>query len=143
MATVRKRILPSGLVCWSASYTDGAGVRRTKQFAKKSAGEAWLVETCHDVARGIHTPGSVSPKVKEAAALWIKRCNEKQLEPMTIKGYEEHVDLHIVPFIGAKKLSEMTVPACNAFADQLREAGLSAAMIKKVVRSLVPGITSH
>jgi integrase len=55
---------------------------------------------------------------------------------MTIKGYEEHCELHIYPFIGAKKLSELTVPACNAFADQLREAGRSAAMIKKIVRSL-------
>ena len=136
MATVRKRILPSGRVTWSAAYTDGSGIRRTKQFAKKSAGEAWLIETCHDVARGVHTPGSVSPKVKDAAALWIKRCNEKQLEAMTIKGYEEHIDLHIVPFIGAKKLSDLTVPAVNAFADQLRDAGRSAEMIKRVVRSL-------
>jgi len=23
---------------------------------------------------------------------------------MTVKGYEEHVEIHIVPFIGAKKL---------------------------------------
>jgi integrase len=53
-----------------------------------------------------------------------------------VKGYEEHVDLHILPFIGAKKLSDMTVPACNAFADQLCEAGRSAAMITRVVRSL-------
>lgn len=74
--------------------------------------------------------------MKEASALWIKRCNEKQLEAMTVKGYEEHVDLHIVPFIGSKKLSDMTVPACNAFADHLREAGRSAAMIKKIIRSL-------
>jgi integrase len=44
--------------------------------------------------------------------------------------------LHIVPFIGAKKLSELTVPAVNAFADQLSEAGRSAVMIKRVVRSL-------
>ena len=55
---------------------------------------------------------------------------------MTVKGYEEHVDLHIVPFIGAKKLSEITVPAVNGFADELREAGRSAEMIKRVVRSL-------
>jgi|SRR5438034_3894010 len=136
MATVRKRVLPSGLVCWRASYTDGAGVRRTKQFAKKSSADGWLVETCHDVARGVHTPGSISPTVKEAGALWIKRCNEKQLEAMTIKGYEEHCELHIYPFIGAKKLSDLTVPAVNAFADQLREAGRSAEMIKRVVRSL-------
>jgi integrase len=65
-----------------------------------------------------------------------KRCNEKRLEPTSVKGYEEHVDLHIMPFIGSKKLSDLTVPAVNAFTDQLREAGLSAAMIKKVVRSL-------
>jgi integrase len=136
VATVRKRILPSGLVCWRASYTDGAGVRRTKQFRRKSDGEAWLVETCHDVARGLHTPGSISPTVKEAGALWIKRCNEKQLEAMTIKGYEEHCELHIYPFIGAKKLSDLTVPAVNGFADQLRDAGRSAEMIKKIVRSL-------
>jgi integrase len=136
MATVRKPTLPSGLVRWRASYTDGGGIRRKKQFARKSDAEAWLVETCHDVARGVHTPGSISPKVKEAGALWIKRCREKQLEAMTIKGYEEHLELHIYPLIGDKKLSDLTVPACNTFADDLREAGLSAAMIKKVVRSL-------
>jgi integrase len=136
LATVRKRVLPSGLVRWRASYTDGAGVRRTKQFPRKSDGEAWLVEIRHDVARGFHTPGSISPSVKDAAALWIKRCNEKQLESTTVKGYEEHVDLHIVPFIGAKKLSDLTVPAVSNFADRLREVGRSAEMIRRAVRSL-------
>lgn len=38
MATVRKRILPSGRVTWNAAYTDGSGARRTKQFAKKALG---------------------------------------------------------------------------------------------------------
>lgn len=136
MPTVRKRKLPSGLIRWQAGYIDGAGERRFKMFEKKADAEAWLVDVRHDVARGTHTPGSVSPTVKDAAALWIRRCSEKRLEPMTIKGYEEHVDLHIVPFIGAKKLSEITVPAVNAFADQLRDAGRSAEMIKRVVRSL-------
>lgn len=133
---VRKRTLPSGLVRWLAGYVDGAGKRRFKQFERKSEANAWLLETRHDVARGVHTPSSVSPTVKEAAALWIKRCNEKGLEPMTVKGYEEHVDLHIMPFIGCRKLAEITVPAVNAFADQLRDAGRSAEMIKRVIRSL-------
>jgi integrase len=136
MATVRKRILPSGLVVWRASYTDGSGTRRTKQFPRKSDGETWLVETRHDVARGTHTPGSLSPTVKDAAALWIKRCEDRKLEHTTIDAYQQHVDLHIVPRIGAKKLSDLTVPAVNAFADQLRDDGMSAAMITKVVRSL-------
>lgn len=136
MAKVRKRTLPSGLIRWQASYVDGAGKRRAKLFERKSDGEAWLVETRHDLVRGLHTPESVSPTVREAAALWIKRCNEKALERSTVRGYEEHVDLHILPFVGAVKLSGMNAPAVNAFADKLREAGRSPEMVRRVIRSL-------
>lgn len=136
MASVRKRTLPSGLVRWQASYVDGAGKRRAKLFDRKSDGEAWLVETSHDLKHGRHTPGSVSPTVKEAGALWIKKCREKQLEASTVRGYEEHTELHIYPFVGAKKLIELTIPAVNAFADRLREEGRSPEMIRRVIQSL-------
>src|SRR5260370_243206 len=136
MATVRKRKLPSGLIRWQASYVDGAGNRRAKLFERKSDGEAWLTETRHDLVRGLHTPASGSPTVKEAGALWIKRCNEKSLEQSTVRGYEEHTDLHIYPLIGAKKLAELTAPAINAFADLLREEGRSPDMVRRVVGSL-------
>src|SRR5712675_324811 len=111
MATVRKRKLPSGLIRWQASYVDGAGKRRAKLFDRKSDGEAWLVETSHDLARGLHTPANASPTVSQAAAIWLKRGRDKNLEQMTLKYYEEHVYLHINPFLGAKKLSELTAPA--------------------------------
>jgi integrase len=136
MATVRKRKLPSGLIRWQASYVDGAGKRRAKLFERKSDGEAWLTETRHDLVRGLHTPTSVSPTVKEAGALWIKRCGEKGLEASTLRGYEEHIDLHIFPFVGGKKLSDLTAPAVNAFADRLRDEGRSPEMIRRVIRSL-------
>jgi integrase len=84
----------------------------------------------------MHTPGSISPTVKEAAALWIKRSREKDLEASTIRGYEEHVNLHIVPFIGAKKLCDLTMPGVSDFSDRLRDAGRSPEMIRRVVQSL-------
>jgi integrase len=136
MASVRKRKLPSGLVRWQASYVDSGGKRRAKLFPRKSEAEGWLNETSHDLKRGLHTPGSVSPTVKVAGALWIKRCNEKQLEATTIRGYEEHTELHIYPFVGAKKLSDLTSPAVSDFADRLREAGRSPEMVRRVVQSL-------
>ncbi|MEY9131864.1 integrase [Bradyrhizobium diazoefficiens] len=136
MATVRKRILPSGLLRWQVTYVDASGKRRARLFERKSDGEAWLVDTRHDLARGLHTPASVSPTVADAAALWLKRCNEKGLERTTTRSYEEHVDLHIKPFIGTRKLVEMTAPAINAYADLLREKGRSAEMVRRVVRSL-------
>jgi integrase len=136
MATVRKRKLPSGLVRWQATYTDGAGKRRAKLFERKDDAKAWLTATSHDLVRGLHTPTSASPTVNEAGALWLKRCREKNLEAATIKGYEEHLNLHIAPFIGAKKLAELPAPAISAFADRLREAGRSSEMIRRAVRSL-------
>ena len=136
MATVRKRKLPSGLIRWQASYVDGAGKRRAKLFERKSDGESWLVETSHDLKHGLHTPSNASPTVKEAGALWIKRCNEKKLEQSTIGAYEEHCNLHIYPFVGAKKLSDLNTPSINAFADRLREEGRSPEMVRRVVRSL-------
>jgi integrase len=136
MATVRKRKLPSGLIRWQASYVDGAGKRRAKLFDRKSDGEAWLIETSHDLKRGLHTPGSMSPTVKVAGALWIKRCTEKNLEASTIRGYEEHTELHIYPFIGSKKLSDLTMPAIGEFADRLRESARSPEMVRRVVQSL-------
>jgi integrase len=136
MATVRKRKLPSGLIRWQASYVDGAGNRRAKLFERKSDGEAWLVKVSHDLSQGLHTPASTSPTVLQAGQLWLQRGRDKKLEETTIKYYEEHVLLHINPFIGAKKLSELTAPAVSAFADRLREKGRSAEMIRRVVRSL-------
>jgi integrase len=136
MATVRKRKLPSGLIRWQASYVDGAGKRRAKLFERKSDGEAWLVKVGHDLSQGLHTPAASSPTVAQAGALWLKRGRDKNLEEMTLKGYEEHVLLHINPFIGAKKLSELTAPVVSAFADRLRAEGRSAEMIRRSVRSL-------
>jgi integrase len=44
--------------------------------------------------------------------------------------------LHIYPFVGAKKLAELTAPAISEFADRLREAGRSPEMVRRVVQSL-------
>jgi len=151
MATVRKRTLPSGIVRWQAGYADAAGNRRFKMFGRKGDADAWLVKVSHDLSQGLHTPAATSPTVAQAGALWLKRGRDKNLEQMTLKCYEEHVLLHINPFIGAKKLSELTAPAVSAFADRLREEGRSAEMIRRAIRSLGAifkdarrrGLTSH
>src|SRR5690349_17606728 len=97
MAKVRKRVLPSGEVRWQANYRDGAGKRRAKLFEKKSDADSWLVETRHDLTRGLHTPASTSPTVNDAGEAWLKRAREKGLEAATLKGYEQHLYLHIAP----------------------------------------------
>ena len=138
MATVRKRSWKSGgeiKTAWIADYFDQGGKRHLKTFATKKAATGWLDTTRHEVKQGMHTPESTSITVAEAAALWIRRGELEKLERSTLNKYRNHVDLHIVPFLGATKLARLTAPGVEQFKDDLLER-LSLAMAKKVLGSL-------
>lgn len=47
-----------------------------------------------------------------------------------------HLNKHIVPFIGAKKLNQLTRPMIEEFRDKLLDEGRSRAMAKRVLSSL-------
>jgi integrase len=84
--------------------------------------------------------------VSEAARLWIEGCHARNLEASTIDAYQQHADLHIKPYLGRTKLSQLTTPMIREFEDKLRrgdpahgeDAGKerSTAMIKRVIGSL-------
>lgn len=135
MAKVRKRTLPSGEVRWLAGYVDGSGKRRFKQFIKRKDADEYLVKARRDVQLGVHVPDSASITVREAAIIWLIKCDEAGLERSTRDAYAQHANLHIIPLIGAKKLSQVTTPAVHAFADELAK-DRSPAMVKRIVKSL-------
>lgn len=136
MASIRKRILPSGKIVWLAGYLDGGGKRRFKQFSTRRHADAFLVTVRAQVASGTHTPDSASITVKEASDIWLERCQRDKLEETTIRQYRAHVNLHIVPRIGATKLSRLSTPAVNAFVELLLTDGRSHDMARRVLRSL-------
>jgi integrase len=138
MATVRKRSWKSGgeiKTAWIADYFDQGGKRHLKTFATKKAATGWLDTTRHEVKQGMHTPESTSITVAEAAALWIRRGELEKLERSTLNKYRNHVDLHIVSFLGATKLTRLTAPGVEQFKDDLL-GRLSWEMAKKVLGSL-------
>lgn len=107
---IEKRTLPSGLVVYRAPYIDGTGKRRSKNFQTVKKAKQFLRATSSELVQGIHTPASTSPTVSEAAKFWIARCERRGLETTTLKQYNEHCDLHINPFIGGLKLSQLSPP---------------------------------
>jgi len=135
MASIRKRTLPSGKIVWQCDYRDGSGARRSRQFQMKKDADAFLVKARSEVAQGIHAPDSTSITIAEAAALWLARGVSEGLEQSTLDSYGQHVELHIKPLIGATKLSRMSVPSVQAFADELSKTR-SRTMVKRVITSL-------
>lgn len=136
MATIRKRLHPSGKSSWQVDYRDAAGARRHRQFETKREADAFMVRARAEVAAGTHTPDAIAATVAAAAAMWIARCERDRLELSTLRAYQRHVDNDITPRIGTVKLSRLSVPAINAFVDQMRADGRSADMTKRVLRSL-------
>ncbi len=136
MATVRKRLLPSGTSVWLAEYRDGAGKRRFKQFDKRKDADGFLLTVRGEVREGVHVAASQSTTISAAADDWLKTVAAAGRERSTYNQYLQHVTLHIKPYIGEVVLSKFSVPAVREFEDKLRAEGRSSAMTRKVLVSL-------
>jgi len=135
VASLRKRILPSGEVRWLVDYRDSVGTRRAKQFETKRDADAYMVRARAQVAAGTHVPDSQSVTLGETADLWVENGERDRLEATTVRQRRQHVDLHIKPLIGATRLSRLNTPIVQEFVDRLLETR-SRAMARRVLTSL-------
>lgn len=136
MATIRKRALPSGKQVWLVDYRDPAGARRHKQFATKREADAYMVRARAEVSAGTHVADSASVTVAQAASAWLKSVERAGKEESTSRHYRQHVDLHIIPFLGSQKLTALTTPKVFAYRDTLQDEGRSPEMVRRCVQSL-------
>lgn len=121
---------------WIVDYHDLKGVRRLKTFRLKKEADDFALTARTEVREGVHVADRETVTVKEAGNLWLKSCSAAGLERSTTDAYEQHLRLHVVPFLGTQKLNKLTVPLIRAFQEELRSKGRSAAMIKRVTVSL-------
>jgi integrase len=132
---------------WVVDYIDGAGVRRLKTFKRKHEADDFETVTRSQLRDGVHVADRASTTVAEAGKLWIRTAIDAGRERTTTDQYQQHLDLHIVPFIGKVLLTKQNVPTVRAFEDALRSgvpgdpdprcnAPRSPAMVRKVLSSL-------
>jgi integrase len=118
---------------WIVDYVDQSGHRRNKNFERKRDAEAYEATVRVNVAHGIHTHSRVT--VAAAGQRWLDEV-DSQLERSTVESYRQHLNDHIIPYIGAVKLADLTVPLVRDFTDRLRADKRSPAMIKRVIGDL-------
>lgn len=121
---------------WVVDYTDGNGKRRLKTFKLKKQADTFSATATVEVRDGIHVADSATVTVEEAGKFWLKSGDAAGLERTSMDQRKQHLNLHIVPFVGAVKLSKISAPWVRTFQDTLRENGRSAAMVKRVTVSL-------
>jgi integrase len=118
---------------WVVDYTDQQSTRHLKTFERKKDADAYAQQAGVDIRAGVHT--STKTTVAQAGQKWIEDAKHR-LEPATVESYAQHLTDHIIPLLGAVKLSQLTVPVVRDFMDRLRAGGRSPAMVKRVVGDL-------
>ncbi len=149
--SIRKRTWTNGKgeekTAWVVDYVDRmeGGKRRLKTFAKKKDADAFAANASVEVRAGIHTADSASITVAEAGKKWIAACEGRDLERATLDAYRQHLRLHIEPYLGALKLSQLSAPMVREFEERLARGEMPAggepqprspAMVRKVRVSL-------
>jgi integrase len=118
---------------WIVDYVDQSGHRRNKNFNRKRDAEAYEATVRVNIARGIHSHSRTT--VAAAGQRWLDDVDGR-LERSTVESYRQHLNDHIVPYIGAVRLADLTVPLVRDFIDRLRADKRSPAMIKRVIGDL-------
>lgn len=129
MATIRKRILPSGATAWQADYVDGEGKRRHKQFKLKSLADTFLLDKRGEVRQGTHIAESASPTFDTVADDWLKKV-DSELERSTVERYRATYAKHVKPVFGERKLATITPGQLQIFVDGLAGT-MSGSSLKK------------
>jgi integrase len=127
---------------WEVSYRAANGKRVRKLFDRKKDADDYHAKARIAVQNGTHTADSQSITVAVAATQWLARCDERGLERSSVVSYGERVRLHILPFIGGVKLSQLTAPAVALWEDKLRAEGRTAHGIRKA-RMALGAILKH
>jgi integrase len=135
MASVRRRV-QGKKVTFLVDYFDQQGKRHNKTFAREKDAKEWRDRTVVEIKDGVHTPPADSITVVEAGELWLTQGKTEGLEYGTLKAYEQHLRLHITPFIGRVKLAHLSPAHVQRLRDKLIEEGRSRAMARRVVSSL-------
>lgn len=119
---------------WAVDYVDQNKKRHLKSFDKLKDAKAFASKTHTEVLGRVHVADADTITVAEAGKLWLASCDV--LERSTRAQYQQHLDLHIKPFIGERKLTEITIPVVRSFLDTLKAEGRSSAMLRNVRVSL-------
>lgn len=130
------------IVRYRASYKDASGAWRSKTFERQADARAFLVEAESDVSKGLHVVDRDSVTVREAADRWLAACERGRagrppVEEQTLRLYRVLTRRHIVPVLGAQRLTDLSASRVKQFRDRdMIDAGRSRVLTKKALAAL-------
>jgi len=126
--TVRYR--PDGR--FEGRYRDATGEMRSVYGKTRRVVAAALAERLKDSGQGVSAPPANLTLAQHLTA-WLESRREGQhIRPSTYDSYESFIRCHIIPALGAAKVSRLTPEAIQQLLDQKAKEGLSRRSIEYI-----------
>ena len=121
---------------WEASIGSGRTAKIRRTFASQAAAKSWRADALTKLNRGELTAAQ-SRKIREAAtelidgmrAGTVRTRSGDEYKPSATRSYDEALRVHVLPAIGALRLSEARLKHVQAIVDRLHREGKSASTV--------------
>lgn len=126
---------------WEARYTVGFDTGTGKQIQKSVYGKTQkevrqkLAQVTAEIDKGAYTEPS-----KMTVASWLRIWLSEytgNVKPFTLRAYQDRINLHVIPALGAVKLSSLSAPMVQKFINGLgKEHDGKKALAPKTIKNI-------
>jgi integrase len=115
---------------WVAAVINPITKKQKRKYAKtKGKAEAHLREMLNNVSAG-KTPISKNITVSAFAEIWINERAGLRRKAVSVREYERRLRIHVLPYIGHKRLDAVTVRDIEIMLNKCKEGGAAKRMVE-------------
>jgi integrase len=112
---------------WRVVCTDARGKRPVKSFHKKKDADAYRLRVEREIEQGTHVPARCTVTLAYAIDQYLKECERRwkeratradKLSGYTLVNYTTSANRHVLPALGATKLTDLTTRRMQKFIDE-------------------------
>jgi integrase len=114
---------------WIYAAVSSEGRRKTARFKTKAGANAWIRDELAKRDRGELVMGK-SPTVAAFLETWLKNSAKPNIRPMTFRGYEQIVRVHLIPALGTVRLDKLAPLTVQNFQNRMIASGRAPATVR-------------
>jgi integrase len=124
---------------WVVDFRDQDSKRRWQTYRTRDEADTALSKLTPAVREGTYRPPTELPTLAAVARDWFATKTGHRVSSQA--GWQVHLDVHIVPALGRRRIDQIGVADVDAFRDNRRVAGLAPQTVNKLLTTLAAVFT--
>jgi integrase len=124
---------------WVVDFRDQDGTRRWQSYKTRDEADTALSKLTPAVREGTYRPPAELPALATVARDWFATKAGHRVSSQA--GWQVHLDAHILPALGTRRIDQIGVADVDAFREDRRATGLAPQTVNKLLTTLAAVFT--